>query len=317
MVAGVARQAVARSAQDWGTEHNRSLAALLGAGLSPSQSIEVLRQQYPEHGWRLATLARRLKQGRSLSDSLRGMNLYGRRALLLLEAAEPAGRLPEALRAIAAESEKQRRRLSRLKAQLWLPVALLAIAALFGFGLQYYWRGQPAVAALAGTVLPVAGAWVMTVLLFRLLRRDSCFWLSWGWRLGMRSLAVYRRFYDQQFLLQLYWPLQAGCAATDAIMTASDLLEAKSYRQGVAIARHKLGRGAPLVETLGAQELLLAPSNRAGLMSSEAAGSLPAAIDHQLQLEAELLDLYLDAFYQWLPRIYYVLALSLGLGIIN
>ncbi|NVK40645.1 MAG: type II secretion system F family protein [Oceanospirillaceae bacterium] len=317
MVAGVARQAAARSAQDWGAEHSRSLAALIGAGLSPSQSVEVLRQQYPEHGWCLATLARRLNQGRSLSGSLRGLNLYGRRALLLLEAAEPAGRLPEALRAIAVESEKQRRRLSRLKAQLWLPVGLLAIAALCGFGLEHYWRGQPVVAALAGAVLPVAGGWVLMALLLRLLQRDSCFWLSWGWRLGMRRLAVYRRFYDQQFLRQLYWPLEAGNAATDAITTASDLLVAKSYRQRVTAARHKLGHGAPLVETLGMQGLLLEPSHRSSLMSAEAAGSLAAAIDHQLGLEAELLDLYLEAFYQWLPRIYYLLALSLGLGIIN
>ncbi|GGO77022.1 hypothetical protein GCM10011348_05640 [Marinobacterium nitratireducens] len=314
MVEGVARQTDSRHAGDWDAEQSRSLAALLGAGLSPVQAVEVLRQQYPQHGWLLAKLLRRLRQGRPLADALRGLDLYDRQALLLLEAAGLAGRQPEALRLIATAGERQRRLQARLRAQLWLPLAMLLLASLAGLLLRMHWYGQPAGGALLAVTLPFGAAVAATTLMLRLLRRDSGFWLSWGWRLGLQRLALYRRWFDYRFLLLLRWPFEAGVSAAEAARLAGGMLDLPAYRRKLASARRRLDAGEALVPSLANEALLMTASSREQLAAAEAAGRLPEAIGHRLEVEGAGLDLCLDAFYEWLPRIYYLAVLSLGLG---
>lgn len=312
MVAGVARRIATRTAADWGGEQSRSLAALIDAGLAPLHAVEILRQQYPEYGWPLSLVTRRLKRGDSLVGALQGTPLYGPRALVLLQAAEEAGRVPDALRQIAMAAEQQQRRLATLKVQLSLPLSLLLLASLAGLGFRLYRSGQTLGTALAEAVLPLMLVLLATTLLLRLLRCDSGFWLSWGWRLGLARLPLYQRFYDHEFCRQLYWPLDAGMPQT--LAPALGLLDVPDYRRRVSSAQRMLASGKGITDTLLHHNLVFGTMTRQLLAAAEHAGRLPEAIGHQLEQERAHLELGLDTFYQWLPRLYYLLVLSLGLG---
>jgi len=312
MVAGVTHRIATRAAEDWGAEQSRSLAALIDAGLAPLQAVEVLRQQYPEFGWPLSMLARRLKQGQPLWGALQSSTLYGPRALVLLRAAEEAGKLSDALRQIAGESERQKRRLAALRVQLWLPLGLLLVASLADIFVLLYRREQTAAPSLFDVMLVPGVVWLATLLLLRLLRRDSSFWLGWGWRIGLAPVPFYQRFYDHELLRQLHWPLEAGMPG--ALIPAQGLLDVADYRRRIGGAQQMLAAGSGLAETLVHHGLILGATPRQLLVTAERAGRLPEAIGHQLGLETGRLASTLDSLYQWLPRLYYLFVLSLVLG---
>ncbi|MFC6673113.1 type II secretion system F family protein [Marinobacterium aestuariivivens] len=309
---GVAGVLCGRS-PDWLPEHSRSLAALMGAGLSPLQAVEVLRRQYPALSQPLEHAMSRLSRGRSLSQSLGEGGFFGRHARILLEAGEFGGRLPEALRLIADRSEQHRRRLARFRARLWLPLLLLLIATLAGLLLNTRFYQLSLGVALADAGMSLGFVFLLTTLLLKLLKLDRSGWLYWGWRLGLGRTGLYRGFFEVGFYGLLSGMLDAGCDYVEALEHCRDLLDDRVYRGRVRIAQQALASGQDPSTALECAGLPLSPALRQLIRSAGAAGRLPQALGHHLRLEQQRLDLYLEAFYEWLPRIYYLLVIGIGL----
>lgn len=297
----------------WRPEHSRSLAALAAAGLSPLQAIEVLRGQYPELARPLQEAVCRLRRGDSLSRSLGESGLFGRNARARLAAAEFGGRLPDALRLIAARSEQQRRRLARLRAQLWLPLTMLLVATLAGLLLKILYYRLSVGTAIVETAVPLGFILLLTAMLFKLLERDLSSWLSWGWRLGLRRSGLYGRLFEFEFYGVLRWLLEAGCDYVQALEQCLALFDNGDYRRRLRFAQRALVVGEDPAVALKDAGLLLTPTLQQLVSSAGAAGRLPEALEHHLHLERQRLDVCLDLFYDWLPRLYYLVIIAIGL----
>ncbi|WP_020681810.1 type II secretion system F family protein [Marinobacterium rhizophilum] len=324
----------------WDAERLRSLATLLGAGLAPVQALDVLQQQFPGSAIALGRMSQRLRGGESLARTLSQAQVLSPSTADILQVAENAGQLDEALRQVAASAERRRKRIRAFRVKLWLPWGVL-IMALFAGSLL---RMQMHDASLSGVSLDL-GLWlglvaVVTGLLLRLLETDTVQWLSWGWCLGARGRSclaafgavrdathgaahgaahgkkqrsrLYNLAYEYYFLALLLWPLKAGADCGSALASTARLLQCSDYQRAVRRAQHCVYRGETLADALQQTGLLLSTEMTQLIRSAEQAGRVAPAIEHQLALLQQRLELAAQTLYEWLPRFYYLLVLGVA-----
>ncbi|UTW10211.1 type II secretion system F family protein [Marinobacterium rhizophilum] len=296
----------------WNAAQLRSLATLLGAGIAPVQALGVMQRQFPEQAAGLGRMSRLLRGGTSLANALTQAQALGSGACQTLQAAEAAGQLDAALRQVAACAEQQYLRIRAFKARLWLPWVVLVIALLAGCLIRLQTPG----ASLPGVFfdLGLSLGWValVTVLLLYLLQLDRMHWLSWGWRWKLQGTRLYALVYECHFFGLLFWALNAGIDCAQALGNASAFLRNPDYQRAVRRAEILAAGGESLTAALQQAGLVLSVEMTQLLDSAEQAGRIAPAIEHQLGILQQRLELRTQSLYEWLPRFYYLLVLGVA-----
>lgn len=132
----------------WRAQHScaviSQLATLLQAGLTLSDSLQLLAQQHPSAQWRalLSTLANRLSQGTSLSEGLRQWpQAFPPLYLSMIRTGEMTGKLEHCCLELARQQKAQLQLTAKVKKALRYPLIILSLAVLV-------------VIAMTGFVLP-------------------------------------------------------------------------------------------------------------------------------------------------------------------
>lgn len=312
----------------WDAQRLRSLATLLGAGLAPVQALDVLQKQFPGSAIALGRMSQRLRGGESLARALSQAQVLSPSTVDILQVAESAGQLEEALRQIASSAERRRRRIRAFRAKLWLPWGVLIMALLGGslLRMQIYDASSSGVLLDLGLCLGLVAA--VTGLLLRLLETDTVQWLSRGWCLGTRVRSrlaafgaahgkeqrsrLYSSAYEYYFFGLLLWPLKAGADCGSALASTAKLMQCNDYQRAVYRAQNCVYRGETLADALQQAGLLLSTEMAQLIRSAEQAGRVAPAIEHHLAILQQRLELAAQTLYEWLPRFYYLLVLGVA-----
>ena len=294
----------------------RSLAVTLHAGVGMGDSLALLAEDEPSHVLRelLADMGKQVDQGRTLSDAMKQAGVFPTYLTGLLEVGERAGKLEEALSALARYYEQREQMDWRIRNALVYPAVLLllmlaVIVVLLTRVLPVF---DNVYASLGGQLSGIAGGllklgqWlnlIMPVLLVVLVLAVICvivFAASrsvrekllavWRRKRGERGLS--RKQADARFAQALAMGLSSGLPLNEAVELAAALLEDSP----AAAARcrdclERLERGGDLVHALRDSAVLPAQSCRLLAMGlrSGSGDSAMAEIARRLSEEADRL----------------------------
>lgn len=230
----------------------------------------------------------------------------------VLQVAEQAGALPAALDQLTRSQVGRAQRLNNFKANLVLPKMLLIIGALAGVLVRVYSVGQPVDQALISVLIVLFWSWLVMSLSIFLIRLNTAVWLSLLWRVPiiMRQYKTLQLMFEQLFYRALTWQIVAGIPVDRALGACETLLTNLDYKQSVGLARRAVNRGEQIHRSLQQSGLCLSAELRQVMGVANDAGVWEQAVTHHLDLQARVLALKADDFFKWLPRLYYLLALS-------
>ena len=105
----------------------------------------------------------------------------------------------------------------------------------------------------------------------------------------------------------LSWQIESGIAPDQAFKASESLLSAPDYQSKVELAADKAVNGDSISSIL-APLTLTKPLYRV-IVTAEQVGSWDRAVIHHLDVQKKVLALKADAFFKWLPRFYYLIAI--------
>lgn len=300
--------------KDINTNIFRDLAVLTEAGISIADAAR--RMHTPQ--LKLAQwdkLVRALDAGRGFSDALGASGLITRDEQQVIAAAEFAGRLPQGLRQIADSYEMRVRRISRVKAQLYYPMAVLLVGIV--------------VMAILDLVKdpPLAVWWVLLksffwaalmVLLTRFivqsLQKDACAWLKMLYPLA--NSRWYRQHFELVVGRALLWAGRSGIDFKTALLKVSRLIDVAAIQKKLRQASAYCGQGMALSDSLSKVELPLTTEYKQVSRTGEFSGRWEEATEKYLDQQAQLLQLQIDTLFEWIPRLYYVVVVLVVLQVV-
>ncbi|MCP5176299.1 MAG: type II secretion system F family protein [Moraxellaceae bacterium] len=290
----------------------RALATLLLSGLDTQSALSALKEQATDNvALQRACLyaIEELKQGASLTQALANYGFFNRYHVEQLRVAELSGKIPAMLASLATRLEQQYERQQRLRTQLKLSQAVIIIGLLASVFLAVA-REQSLWPQCWQLVLIV----VITKALFRVLSLDILLLLAMAWTYQwLLKIALVSRLFE--YYWYNLWLLQsdAGVDNAQVLFNLRDLFSSSNYRHHNRIAQRYLEEGNTLLFSLSQAGLILTSPLKQVILVGEKSGKLTQAVNHHLTLEKQRIDIIIVSFYEWLPRIYYVLALGIVL----
>lgn len=289
----------------------RALATLLSAGLGVQQALESLLRatNSPQAQRELKAMLVQIQKGAQLTAALQSQQWSTPDRTLLLELAEKCGRLPEALTQLASEKESAIQRTRYLRVRLAGTVLLALLAALISAGLAsqksnlsfwHYFLGN--IPALIQLIMGAA-------LLVWLVTRERSFWANISWQ-APPSLTGAKHVFEVYWADALRLSLESGMDMTQTASQLKTLLRCDNYRANMQTLSNRISGGTALCQALA--DWPLSPQLRAVLKAGEAAGTLPSALRHFVTLETQHLTLTRQAIDEWLPRVFYLWAITLS-----
>ena len=118
----------------------QGLAELLSAGVSLSSALEVIQEETQSKRMKkiLTEINEEIKNGVSLSDALDKKNILSKHTLSFIRLGEISGNLPENLKVIVLQNEKEVVFKSRMNSALMYPVIIFFITIIMGVGTAWY-----------------------------------------------------------------------------------------------------------------------------------------------------------------------------------
>lgn len=234
-------------------------------------------------------IAASLRRGAHVADAFAETGLFRRHELALIAAGERGGMLPEALAQLAASVEDRDRTRRKLMASLAYP-ALLVLAA--GLILPLPLLVTDGLGAYAKRAVWLPLAVVLVALLFGVLlpglpatdpRRA---WPRRVLRMVPGVSRIVRRNDVGLFLQVLGDAIRAGIGVVEALDTAGQAVEDPKVRRMASDARTAIRGGAGLTEALGEARVLRADL-LALLAQAEVTGTLDASLSRAAAMEKE------------------------------
>jgi len=286
----------------------RQLATMEAAGLTPLQSLDSLqRAATPALRNRIERTRLHLLSGNAPDDALYRSGLCQFWESHFLRAMIHGGRLAQAYAYLAQQLEARALRARKFKSRLALPIAVLTLA-LFIEPLPALARGDlDGWAYFARTLLPLAVLALLFKALARLLNHESVA-LPLLARLPALGRLV-RRQRELQGLAVLGLLLRSGLPASHALELAASA-GAAWPATAVRHAAARMAQGASLTDAMTQQQLCSDAADRRLIAAAEAAGQLDDTLDHLVRLRQAELDLQLDHWAEWLPRVMYFAAVA-------
>lgn len=289
------------------------LAQLIEAGIAPAEAVTRLQSDHASDDRLTTRLAENLQRGRGLAFALSESGFASKLETEILGTAEGAGKLSEGLRFVAANFEQRRARTKTLRIRLWLPNFVLFIA----LAIQVI-RATTAGTALS-TALVSSGIIALLVvgvsqLLLIYAARDPSHWLALGWQLKFhKSSDLFRHLFEQTFYTLFVWQIDSGLDYTSGSKALASLVDCAPYRQTVNRYRQQVTRGGAVADALTRAGLLVPGELEQVIMVGEQSGRLGPALRHYLTVQGERLERVINNIYTWLPRLYYIIVLAIGI----
>lgn len=294
----------------------RALATLLASGLSAEQALTAMKVQAGRNHRLVSACSKALveiEQGSSLVSAIAQHNFFNHYQLEQLKIGELSGSLPLILINIANRLNRQHERNQTLKTQLKLSQAIIVIGLIAGTVLTVI-KGGSFIYEVVGLVIIVA----VTHFIYRMLDADIFSVLARVWRrpLIMRNVSVLKRLFEYYWYSLLAAQLDAGIDPVHVLRNLHDLFPSALLKRNTRICERSLEKGSSLVAALCHAQLILTSEMKQTLWTGEKTGLLAPTLKYHLELEEKHLQVAIATFYEWLPRFYYVIALSVVLHFI-
>lgn len=281
----------------------QQLAAMEEAGMPVVQAITTLqREATPALRSQLEQVRQQLQKGMEPAAALYRSKLCQGWELQLLQSMHRGGRLAEGYAYLARHHAATTERIGRLKARLVMPAAVF-ILAVFIAPLPALARGDiDGGGYLARTIFPLALIAASTWLLGFALRREDA-----ALRLLVRLPGfgkLLRRQQELHSLAVLGLLLRSGLPADQALEAAA-IASVAWPQAAVRRAAESAARGGSLANALAAHGLCSESHDRVLIVAAEASGRLDETLLHFTRQRQMELDLKLDLWAEWLPRVLY------------
>jgi len=312
-----AKNLVSMRHQQWPLRWQQ-LATMLDAGLTVERSLRALSDSGAKPDATLTRLIGLVQRGVSLPDAVERAGCMSQFDVALLRSAESAGQLPNGLQFIAERRRTQIARVATLSTALWLPQCVLLIGALVAMLLRVF-RGTADLIAMLEIVAVVVLVRLATVIFLALLRVDSRVYISILWVVGWlhQHSPLFQISFESIFYRSFLWQIRAGVSAQQAAERCAGLLGSARFGRSVRRAAASMGGGISVTESLEQQSLLLSSRLRTVLAIAEESGRWEQAIDHELDLQQQIIKQKLAAAFTWIPRVYYVFVLVIITGLMR
>jgi len=293
----------------------RSIATMLVSGMSVQQVFSTIKAQ-DEHNRALVDACNKaivdVNQGLSFTAVVARYRFFDGYHIEQLKIAELAGKLPLTLIHIAHRLERKNVRNQKLRAQLKFSQAVIVIGLLVNIILAVVKE-----AGFLPEVLAFLVVIISTKLIFCALDSDIFYFLAQAWNGRiLQKVTILKRLFEYYWYLLLVLQLEAGIDPAQAVANLRDLLPSSAFRTSVRMCQRHLEQGKTMVLSLSQAHLVLTPELKQVLVIGEKSGRLVSSLKHHLDLQQQYLDLKTTEFYEWLPRLYYVVAISLMIGFV-
>lgn len=291
----------------------RAMATLLASGLNAEQTFTALKGQAGRNH-RLAHACSEalidIGQGASFVSALARHKFFNRYQLEQVKIGELSGGLPITLINIANRLNQKHERNQKLKTQLKLSQAVIVIGLIAGVALTAA-KGGSYFYGIVGLIVVV----IMTKMIYRLLDVDIFYFLARAWQqpLLIKKVNIVKRLFEYYWYSLLAAQLDAGIDPVHALMNLHDLFPSALLQRNTRACQRSLEKGSSMVIALSQAQLILTSEMKQTLWTGEKTGLLAPTLKYHLELEAKQLEVVVTTFYEWLPRFYYVMALSVVL----
>lgn len=218
--------------------------------------------------------------------------------------------MPLTLINIANRLNRQHERNQTLRTQLKLSQAVIVIGLIAGTVVTTTKDGSFFYEVM-GLIIVVIG----TRLIYRMLDADIFSVLASAWQrpLLIRNVRVLKRLFEYYWYSLLAAQLDAGIDPVHALMNLHDLFPSSLLKRSTRACQRSLEKGSSLVAALSQGQLILTSEMKQTLWTGEKTGRLAPTLKYHLALEEKHLEVATATFYEWLPRFYYLMALSVVL----
>lgn len=294
----------------------RALATLLASGLSFDQALIAIKVQAGRnhrlvHACSLALVE--VERGASFVEAVSRYHFFNSYQLEQLRISELSGCLPQKLIQIANQLHKKHERNQKLKAQLKFSQAVMVIGLIVGMVFTAV-KGGTYIYAVAGLVTVV----IVTHWIYRVLDTDVFSILAYAWQhsLLIGNVGWLKRLFEYYWYSLLVLQLDAGIDPVHALVNLYHVFPSVLLKRNTRICQGSLEQGNSLIQALSQGQLILTNRMKQTLWAGEKAGLLTSALKSHLALEEQYLEVIVAAFYEWLPRFYYLIVLSIVLHFI-
>lgn len=283
----------------------RDLAMLCDAGISIHAAAQKVSASHPDQtAW--PTVIEKLAKGRSLCDALSKSGLVTHYELEIISVAEHAGRLPQGLTNIALSYDQRSSRISRLKSKLYYPFALLTVGIIVSTILQIANTATESnVAIIIRSFVWFAIAIMVTKLLFNFMQKEACYWLNAVSNYDNRSW--YKMQFQQVVFGALLWQNQSGVDFKTGFSRITKLINSKDIQKKLSMASRLCGNGMSVSASVREANLPVTDDFYQILLTGEQSGTWNSSVEKYLIINRQQLDLIIDNFFEWAPRMYYAL----------
>jgi len=294
----------------------RAMATLLASGLSPEQTFIALQGQAGHNNSPLADACHNasldVAQGLSLITALSRQHFFNRYQLEQIKIGELSGCLPVTLINIGHRLSKQDARNKKLKAQLKLSQAIIVIGLTAGMVITSI-KGGDILYGLLGLMIIV----MVTKRIYAVLDGDVFSLIASVWRSPtlINHVSVFKRLFEYYWYSLLAAQLDAGIDPVHALMNLQGLFPSTLLQRQARVAQRSLEKGNSLLSSLSQAQLILTQPLRQTLWIGEKTGLLAPTLNYYLELEAQKLEIIAATVYEWLPKLYYVMAVSIVLHV--
>lgn len=301
----------------WPSAVLREFAALVDAGMPVLDALKSLSRHHRGLARVLPDAIASIQRGFQLGDVLLIAGAVTRQDAFLINIAESAGRLHEALQELAERHEKQHARLTRLVTRLHL--SRLVAFILVGIGIvSAIAYGETAGTAIARGVLQLVLVLVVIGALEKAVRLDAATWLNWAWKLKLVGrVRRVQGIFEQYFFSVIRWQLAAGLPAADAVEQAREALDAPEFQVRATNAVMDLRGGMNFHDALLGNDLIFSADLDQVIHSGEGAGRLEESLAQYQELQQVHIDIYVDGLLDWLPRLAYLLTLAIAMDALS
>lgn len=114
----------------------------------------------------------------------------------------------------------------------------------------------------------------------------------------------------------IFWQVAAGVDIQSAVRNMSNLIRLPDYNAMVDECCHMLGQAQAMTVAFTQSGLARSSHLIQVLNTAEQSGNYTESLLGFLQLQKSDLELTLQHYYQWIPRVYYALAIIIGFAMV-
>ncbi len=292
------------------------LATLLDAGMPLESALRSLKLP-KANKQSINKVFSALRKKQPLSQALGHLLPLSKTDQIKLDIAHHSGQLSQVIRELSAHYQARDSRLKQLKAKLWLSIGTIVVATVAGTMKKSVQAPDTIISHLLVAVLVLGVVAGLTKLLFIGVQRDTAFWLNLTWKLGLpRHGKNLNSAFEYFFFSTVFWQVAAGVDIQSAVNKMKNLIRHDDYNAQVEECQQMFGQGLSMTDAFIHTDLARSHHLRQTLNTAEQSGSYQQSLSSFLTLQKQDLELFLQHLYQWIPRVYYAIAIIIGFSMV-